>query len=90
MARFEAAVHDFIAFHPSGGSSPDALYELGLLYALGRDVRTDLVQAHKWLNVAALRGNLAARRMRAEISEDMSRSDLMKAQRLAREWLTTH
>ena len=42
------------------------------------------------LNVAALRGNLAARRMRAEISEDMSRSDLMKAQRLAREWLTTH
>ena len=90
MARFESALQDFIAFHPSGGASPDALYELGLMYALGRDVRMDLVEAHKWLNVAALRGNLAARRMRADISEDMSRAELMKAQRLAREWLTRH
>jgi len=90
MARFDFSSQDFVDFHPAGGASADALYELGLVYALGRDVSCDLVEAHKWFNIAAMRGNRDARRMRAEIAEDMDRADLMKAQRLAREWLTKH
>lgn len=90
MARFEFSSLDFVDFHPGGGASADALYELGLVYALGREVACDLVEAHKWFNIAAVRGNLDARRMRAEIAADMDRSDLMKAQRLAREWMTRH
>ena len=30
--------------------APDALFELGMLYATGRDVAPDLVVAHKWFN----------------------------------------
>lgn len=91
MARFEVSNFDVVAFHAvGGGASADALYELGLVYALGREVKCDLVEAHKWFNIAALRGNRDARRMRAEIAEDMDRVSLMKAQRLAREWMTKH
>ena len=34
---------------------PDALFELGMLYATGLDVDVDLVTAHKWFNLAAAR-----------------------------------
>ena len=37
--------------------APDALFELGMLYATGRDVAADLVVAHKWFNLAASRGD---------------------------------
>lgn len=70
--------------------APDVLFELGLLYSTGRDVDADLVTAHKWFNLAALRGNTAALEYRKELAHEMSQFDVAKAQRLAREWLTTH
>ncbi|MCB1503973.1 MAG: sel1 repeat family protein [Hyphomicrobiaceae bacterium] len=89
MARIEFAARDIgqPAVHAGGA---DALYELGLMYCTGRDVEYDLIEAHKWFNLAALRGNLDARRYRAELSREMSRGDIAVAQRRAREWLAIH
>lgn len=72
------------------GGTPDALFQLGLMYCVGRDVDVDLVEAHKWFNLAALRGNEEAKRYRAEIARDMSKTDIARAQRMAREWIATH
>jgi len=71
-------------------SAPDALFELGMLYATGRDVAADLVVAHKWFNLAAARGNPSAMTHRVELAREMSPEQVAEAQRLAREWLQTH
>jgi TPR repeat protein len=70
--------------------APDALFELGMLYATGRDIDADLVTAHKWFNLAAARGNEAARSYRVELAQEMSAEQIAEAQKLAREWLQTH
>ena len=89
MARFEISQLGEVA-HIDGASAGDSLYELGLIYATGREGEVDLISAHKWFNLAAMRGNETAKRYRREISVDMSRREIAKAQRQAREWLTTH
>lgn len=69
----------------------EAQYELGLLYSTGgQGVPTDYVVAHMWLNIASAKGNAAARRLRTELAEDMSRDQISEAQRRAREWLARH
>jgi uncharacterized protein len=71
------------------GVTPDALYQLGVMYCAGREVELCLITAHKWFNIAAARGNADAKRYRAEISADMTRAEIAKAQKQAREWLST-
>jgi TPR repeat protein len=71
-------------------ATPDALFELGMLYATGRDVIADLVTAHKWFNIAAARGNAMALKRRVEIAREMSGEEIAEAQKLAREWLQTN
>ena len=66
---------------------PGAQFQLGLMYATGEEIPQDLVLAHKWLNLAATRGSGDATTLRAEITLEMSRKDVMTAQRLARDWL---
>jgi TPR repeat protein len=70
--------------------APDALFELGMLYATGRDGAPDLVVAHKWFNLAAWRGNREALAHRMELSREMSATQIAEAQKLAREWIATH
>jgi hypothetical protein len=89
MARLDLISHGVEETAPHGGT-PDALFELGLNYCVGRDVEIDLIEAHKWFNLAALRGNEEAKRHRLEISKEMSRDDISRAQKLAREWMATH
>src|SRR3954465_12269952 len=72
------------------GASGDVLFELGMLYASGRDGVVDLIAAHKWFNLAALRGRVDAVTMRREIAELMSDADIATAQREARAWMTAH
>lgn len=86
MARMEFSSLDSIEGTAQGGT-PDALFELALMYCAGRDVNLDLVEAHKWFNLAAMRGNTEAKRYRAEISSELSKLEVARAQRLAREWL---
>ena len=68
----------------------EALFDLGLAYSIGRDVNQDLVNAHKWFNLAALKGNGAAREYRADIARELSADQVADAQRKAREWLQAH
>jgi uncharacterized protein len=65
-----------------------ALYELGIAYSTGSDgVGINLVEAHKWFNLAALNGSVAAQECRADIAEDMTAREIAEAQRQARAWL---
>jgi uncharacterized protein len=88
MARMDVST-DAAALGAQMGA-PDALFELGILYATGRDVATDLVVAHKWFNLAAARGNASALERRLELAREMSAEQIAEAQKLAREWLQTH
>ena len=66
----------------------DALYDLGIAYSSGIEgVDVDLVQAHKWFNLAAMHGIERGHECRAEISEDMTAREIAEAQRQARAWL---
>ncbi len=69
---------------------PDALFRLGLRYCNGHDVPRDLVEAHKWFNLAAMGGDVRAREYRGEISREMSPAEIAEAQRQARSWLTSN
>ena len=66
----------------------NALYELGVAYSTGSGgVAVDLVEAHKWFNLAALNGSERAQECRADIAEDMTAREIAEAQRQARAWL---
>jgi uncharacterized protein len=67
----------------------DTLYELGMMHAAGRNDPADLVSAHKWFNLAAMKGHAEAARMRREIAAEMSDAEIGQAQRAARDWLKT-
>ncbi len=71
---------------------PDAqkFFQLGLMYSTGENVPTDMVAAHKWFNIAGMRGFGEAVRHRCEIAEEMSSAEIAAAQRAARDWLTKH
>jgi TPR repeat protein len=68
----------------------ETLLALGLMYSIGRSVEPNLVEAHKWFNIAALRGSPEAAARRSEIAREMSRADIADAQRRARDWLSAH
>lgn len=70
--------------------SGEALYDLGILFSTGQGVEMDYVAAHKWFNLAALRGSSDAKTWRSQLAEEMSSMEIAEAQRLAREWLNTH
>ncbi|RVT92565.1 hypothetical protein [Sphingomonas crocodyli] len=66
----------------------DACFELGVSYSAGTDgCDLDLIEAHKWFNIAAVKGNMLAAEYRTEISEDMSAREIIEAQRQARAFL---
>jgi uncharacterized protein len=66
-------------------------WNLACFFCAGRDeVAIDLVSAHKWFNLAAIRGNAEAKRYRMEIAREMSKREIAEAQRRAREWLARH
>jgi TPR repeat protein len=66
---------------------PEALYNLGLAYSTGQGVTQDYVAAHKWFNLAAMRGVNEAKGWRNQIAEEMNAGQIAQAQKLAREWL---
>jgi uncharacterized protein len=69
---------------------PDALFERGLYWASGRSGVVNLVAAHKWFNLAALKGRVDAIVMRREVAELMSEIEIAAAQREARAWMTAN
>jgi TPR repeat protein len=86
MARFELneCHHAVLGEGPVNAST---LFELGMMYSVGRSVPIDYVTAHKWFNLSAMQGNRDAARLRQEVAEQMSSADIAAAQRAARAWL---
>jgi hypothetical protein len=48
------------------------------------------VSAHKWFNLAALKGRTDAIPLRREVAEMMSDVEIAMAQREARAWVASH
>jgi TPR repeat protein len=82
---------DFETAAPVGADAiQNILFERGLYWASGRAGLVDLVAAHKWFNLAALKGHTEAIAMRREIAALMSEAEIVAAQREARAWMTVH
>jgi uncharacterized protein len=84
MARIELADIDNATL---GETPADTFFELGMMYSVGRSVPVDYVVAHKCFNLAAMRGNENAARLRHEIAAQMIETEIAAAQRAARVWL---
>jgi TPR repeat protein len=68
----------------------EGCFACGIDYASGRDVEIDMIEAHKWFNIAAARGHKDGVQMRREVAALMSDAEIGQAQRAARDWLRTH
>lgn len=85
-AARDALVAQCLAAAQAG--SGDAYFDLGVAFSTGRQgVAVDLVEAHKWFNLAALGGHEFAASARADVADDMTAREIAEAQRRAREWL---
>ncbi|MFN3608666.1 MAG: hypothetical protein ACK4Y9_06345 [Hyphomonas sp.] len=68
-------------------SIPDDLYRAGLAYATGTGTEINLVEAHKWFNLAAARGHEEAKIQRQEMAEMLSSAEVKIALQSARDWM---
>ncbi len=86
-SREDLLVASCLAAAAQGDTS--AYYDLGVAYSTGsHGVDCDLIEAHKWFNLAAVAGHCEAAMCRADISEEMTAREVAEAQRRAREWLS--
>jgi len=68
--------------------SVDDYFNLGVTFSCGEgDTEIDLIEAHKWFNIAASGGCERGQAMRAEIAEEMTAREIAEAQRQARAWI---
>ncbi len=88
MARFEFNYTDTATM--GGETRAETFCDMGLMYATGRGCDVDLVSAHKWLNIAAIKGSDRAAELRADLAQTMTKMQLAAALRAAREWMTMH
>jgi uncharacterized protein len=66
----------------------DACFDLGVVFSTGSNgMACDLVEAHKWFNLAAARGHEEAAHCRADVADEMTAREIAEAQRRAREML---
>jgi TPR repeat protein len=63
-----------------------AFAKLALMYAQGRGVLQDFIQAHMWYNLSAAYGELRSAEARDALAKQMTPAQIAEAQRLAREW----
>ena len=67
-----------------------ACFDLGVAFSTGsQGCPCDLIEAHKWFNLAAARGHEEAAHCRADISDEMTAREIAEAQRRAREFLAS-
>lgn len=79
LARWLAAAAD---------GDAGACFDLGVAFSTGSNgAECDLIEAHKWFNLAAARGHEEAAHCRADISDEMTAREIAEAQRRARQWL---
>lgn len=63
-----------------------SMLALGRAYAQGLGVLRNRIEAHKWFNLAASRGVLEAIEEREKLEENMTDSELVEANEIARQW----
>ncbi len=79
-------VAQYLAAAANGDVS--AHFDLGVSFSTGSNgADCDLIEAHKWFNLAAAQGHEEASWCRADISEEMTAREIAEAQRRARQWL---
>ena len=88
MTAIQIRTKEEIRIAPQG-ATPEALFDLGVAYSTGQGVPLNLIEAHKWFNLAALKGNEPAREWRTSVAQDMTSDQIAEAQRQARAWLRT-
>ena len=81
---YAAALREFRPLAEQGDAKAQAL--LGVMYGFGAGVPQDAVQAYAWLNVAVGQGFQPAKEARESMAESMTREEISRAQRLAREY----
>lgn len=85
--KAEKVIAGFLAAAASGDAI--AYYELGVASSTGsHGVECDLIEAHKWFNLAAVGGHEEAQHCRAEVADEMTAREIAEAQRRARQWLS--
>jgi uncharacterized protein len=87
---FQGHIDQDMAMPVAETAIPDVLFERGLYWASGRSGVVNLVAAHKWFNLAALKGRADAISLRREVAELMSDIEIATAQREARTWISAH
>jgi uncharacterized protein len=81
---------EFAASPAAEPADAEGCFGLGMMFSAGAGVAVDMVAAHQWFNIAAVRGHGEAARLRREIAEQMSDSEIGQAQRAARAWIAAH
>lgn len=89
-AMFQMVIDQAGASPVEASASGDVLFDLGLVFSTGRDGIVDLIAAHKWFNLAALKGRADAIQLRRELAEQMSAEEVALAQRAARAWMAAY
>ncbi len=87
---FQGSIDLDVAIPVTATAIPDVLFERGLYWASGRSGVVNLIAAHKWFNLAAVKGRSDAIRMRREVAELMTDVEIAAAQREARDWMKAH
>jgi TPR repeat protein len=86
-AEAELLVAQCLAAAAQGDIS--AYFDLGVAFSTGsHGAECDLIEAHKWFNLAASKGHEEASWCRADISYEMTAREIAEAQRRARQWLS--
>ncbi len=65
----------------------EELYRVGLAYAEGVDCEQDHIAAHKWFNLAVMKGSDDAKTCRQEMADMLDKEDIKSALSAARAWL---
>jgi hypothetical protein len=87
---FQGSIDLDAAIPVTATAIPDVLFERGLYWASGRSGVVNLIAAHKWFNLAAVKGRSDAIQMRREVAELMTDVEIAAAQREARDWMKAH
>lgn len=90
MARFDFSDLSSGSVGAAVRPNSEVSFELGMRAASGRDGPADLVSAHMYFNLAHREGDGRAAFHRQDIAEQMSKAELARALRAARDWLRFH
>jgi uncharacterized protein len=71
-------------------ASAETCLAMGMKYCIGHGVAQNNIAAHKWFNIAAVKGSDKAKSYRLELAQEMTATEIAEAQRQARQFLTLH